>query len=149
MDWLYKLSYYFQLSLILIIYLHHDNADGLVFAIICHLGDVPVSREEDEELAGGTVEETGLPAVVIVVDYVGTILAVGGAGVVVDHAKTLGALNFDDYFEWNRIPEGWGPINEEEAIARIEAIEADIEQNGLIDEEDMIEHLKAKGLWLI
>ena len=44
---------------------------------------------------------------------------------------------------------GWGPTNEEKAIARIEAIEADIEKNGLIDEEDMIEHLKAKGLWLI
>ena len=24
-----------------------------------------------------------------------------------------------------------------------------IEKNGLIDEEEMIEHLKAKGLWLI
>lgn len=44
---------------------------------------------------------------------------------------------------------GWGPANEEEAITRIEAIEADIEKNGLIDEEEMIEHLKAKGLWLI
>lgn len=44
---------------------------------------------------------------------------------------------------------GWGPANEEEAIARIEAIETDIEKNSLIDEEEMIEHLKAKGLWLI
>ena len=44
---------------------------------------------------------------------------------------------------------GWRPANEEEAITRIEAIEADIEKNGLIDEEEMIEHLKAKGLWLI
>ena len=34
---------------------------------------MPVSREEDEEFAGGTVEETGLPAVVVVVDYVGAI----------------------------------------------------------------------------
>lgn len=63
--------------------------------------------------------------------------------------KKIAEDNFDDDFEWDRIPAGWGPINEEEAIARIEAIEADIEQNGLIDEEDMIEHLKAKGLWLI
>ena len=39
--------------------------------------------------------------------------------------------------------------NEEEAIARIEAIEADAETNGLIDEEDMITELKARGLWLI
>ena len=44
---------------------------------------------------------------------------------------------------------GWRPANEEKAITRIEAIEADIEKNGLIDEEEMIEHLKAKGLWLI
>lgn len=57
--------------------------------------------------------------------------------------------NFDDDIDWNRIPAGWGPVNEKEAIARIEAIEADIEKNGLIDEEDMIDHLKAKGLWLI
>lgn len=54
---------------------------------------MPVSREEDEEFAGGTVEETGLPAVVIIMNHVGTILAVGGAGVVVDQAKTLCALN--------------------------------------------------------
>ena len=47
------------------------------------------------------------------------------------------------------MPVGWGPANKEEAIARIEAIEANIEKNGLIDEEEMIEHLKAKGLWLI
>lgn len=60
-----------------IIHLHHDDAYRLVAGVICHLGDVPVSREEDEEVAGGTVEETGLPAVVVVVDYVGTILAVG------------------------------------------------------------------------
>lgn len=57
--------------------------------------------------------------------------------------------NFDDGIDWDRMPVGWGPANEEEAIARIEAIEADIEKNGLIDEEEMIEHLKAKGLWLI
>lgn len=44
---------------------------------------------------------------------------------------------------------GCRPANEEEAITRIEAIEADIEKKGLIDEEEMIEHLKAKGLWLI
>lgn len=59
--------------------------------------------------------------------------------------------NFDDEaddLDWDRIPVGWGPANEEEACARIEAIEADIEKNGLIDEEEMIEHLKAKFPWL-
>ena len=64
--------------LILIIYLDYDDAYRLVAGVICYLGNVPVSREEYKELAGGTVEETGLPAVVV--DYVGTILAVGGDG---------------------------------------------------------------------
>lgn len=54
-----------------------------------------------------------------------------------------------DDFDWDKIPVGWGPANEEEACARIEAIEADIEKNGLIDESEMIEHLKAKGLWFL
>lgn len=55
----------------------------------------------------------------------------------------------DEDIDWDRIPVGFYPANEEEAIARIEAIEADIEENGLIDEEDMIAELKARGLWLI
>ena len=59
-------SIYFQLSLILIIYLDYDNADGLVFAICCHLGDVPVAWKEDEEFARIAVEETGLMIVSLV-----------------------------------------------------------------------------------
>ena len=55
----------------------------------------------------------------------------------------------DEEFDWDKIPVGWGPANEEEACARIKAIEADIEKNGLIDESEMIEHLKAKGLWFL
>ena len=55
----------------------------------------------------------------------------------------------DDDVDWDRIPVGFCPANEEEAIARIEAIETDIERNGLIDEDDMIAELKARGLWLI
>lgn len=55
---------------------------------------MPVSREEDEEFAGGTVEETGLPAVVIIMNHVGTVLAVGGTGVMVDDAKTLCAFYY-------------------------------------------------------
>ena len=66
MDWLYKLSYCFQLFLVLIIYLDHDNADGLVFTICCHLGDVPVAWKEDEEFARIAVEETGLMIVSLV-----------------------------------------------------------------------------------
>ena len=83
-----------QLFLILIIYLDYDNADGLVFTICCHLGDVPVAWKEDEEFARIAVVETGLLAVVIIMNYVWTVLAVGGAGVVVDHAKTLCALYY-------------------------------------------------------
>ena len=50
----------------LIIYLDYDNADGLVFAICCHLGDVPVAWKEDEEFARIAVEETGLMIVSLV-----------------------------------------------------------------------------------
>ena len=48
------------------------------------------------------------------------------------------------------IPVGWHPANEEEAVARIEAIEAEYERTGeatIFD--DFIEELKAEGLWLI
>ena len=48
------------------------------------------------------------------------------------------------------IPVGWHPANEEEAEARIEAIEAEYERTGkATDFDDFIEELKAEGLWLI
>ena len=48
------------------------------------------------------------------------------------------------------IPVGWHPANEEEAMARIEAIEAEYERTGkATDFEEFIEELKAEGLWLI
>ena len=48
------------------------------------------------------------------------------------------------------IPVGWYPANEEEAVARIEAIEAEYERTGeATDFEEFIEELKAEGLWLI
>ena len=47
-------------------------------------------------------------------------------------------------------PVGWHPVNEEEAVARIEAIEAEYERTGkATDFEEFIEELKAEGLWLI
>lgn len=47
-------------------------------------------------------------------------------------------------------PIGWHPANEEEAMARIEAIEAEYERSGkATDFEEFIEELKAEGLWLI
>ena len=49
-----------------------------------------------------------------------------------------------------RYPVGWHPANEEEAMARIEAIEAEYERTGeATDFEEFIEELKAEGLWLI
>ena len=49
-----------------------------------------------------------------------------------------------------RYPVGWHPANEEEAVARIEAIEAEYERTGkATDFEEFIEELKAEGLWLI
>ena len=47
------------------------------------------------------------------------------------------------------IPVGWHPANEEEAMARIEAIEEEYERTGeATDFEEFIEELKAEGLWL-
>ena len=47
-------------------------------------------------------------------------------------------------------PIGWHPANEEEAVARIKAIEAEYERTGkATDFEKFIEELKAEGLWLI
>ena len=49
-----------------------------------------------------------------------------------------------------RYPIGWHPANEEEAVARIEANEAEYERTGkATDFEEFIEELKAEGLWLI
>ena len=48
------------------------------------------------------------------------------------------------------IPVGCHPANEEEAVARIEAIEEEYERTGeATDFEEFIEELKAEGLWLI
>ena len=48
------------------------------------------------------------------------------------------------------IPVGWHPANEEEAVTRIEAIEAEYERTGkATDFDDFIEELKSEGLWLI
>ena len=47
------------------------------------------------------------------------------------------------------IPVGWHPANEEEAVARIEAIEAEYERTGkATDFDEFIEELKSEGLWL-
>ena len=56
----------------------------------------------------------------------------------------------EEDIDWNKIPVGWHPANEEEAVARIEAIEAEYERTGkATDFEEFIEELKAEGLWLI
>ena len=47
------------------------------------------------------------------------------------------------------IPVGWHPANEEEAVARIEAIEAEYERTGkATDFDEFIEELKSEGLCL-
>ncbi len=46
-------------------------------------------------------------------------------------------------------PVGWHPANEEEAVARIEAIEEEYERTGkATDFDEFIEELKSEGLWL-
>ena len=52
--------------------------------------------------------------------------------------------------EEHPIPVGWHPANEEEAVARIEAIEEEYERTGkATDFDDFIAELKSEGLWLI
>ena len=56
----------------------------------------------------------------------------------------------EEDIDWNKIPVGWHPANEEEAMARIEAIEAEYERTGkATDFDDFIAELKSEGLWLI
>lgn len=47
-----------------------------------------------------------------------------------------------------RYPVGWHPANEEEAIARIEAIEAEYENGQYIDAEEFEKELTAQYPWL-
>ena len=55
----------------------------------------------------------------------------------------------DDDIDWDRIPVGFYPANEEEAIARIEAIEAEYERTGIdYSAEEFENELKAKYPWL-
>ena len=56
----------------------------------------------------------------------------------------------EEDIDWNKIPVGWHPANEEEAVARIEAIEEEYERTGkATDFDDFIAELKSEGLWLI
>ena len=50
--------------------------------------------------------------------------------------------------EEEMIPVGWHPANEEEAVARIEAIEAEYENGQYIDADDFEKELIAQYPWL-
>ena len=64
-------------------------------------------------------------------------------------SKKMNDWRLED-IDWNKIPVGWHPANEEEAVARIEAIEAEYERTGkATDFDDFIAELKSEGLWLI
>ena len=82
-----------MIYLLYVIYLYHDYTDRLVVGVVVDLGNVPIVGEEDEELVGIAVVETSLRLVVIIMDHVRTILAVGLAGKVVDDAEPLHALH--------------------------------------------------------
>ena len=77
----------------MIIHLDNNHSDHLVVSVIRYLGNVPVAREEDEELAWSAVVEASAALVVVVVDDIRAILAVGLAGIVVDDTKTLSAFH--------------------------------------------------------
>lgn len=46
-----------SIFLFFVVNLDNNDADILVIGVVCHLGDMPVSREEDKELVGSTVIE--------------------------------------------------------------------------------------------
>lgn len=55
----------------------------------------------------------------------------------------------DGDVDWDRIPVGFYPANEEEAIARIEAIEEEFERTGISYSSEEVEaEIKAKFPWL-
>ena len=67
-----------------------------------------------------------------------------------DNNRKFAADKIRKLMKEKRYPVGWHPANEEEAVARIEAIEAEYERTGkATDFEEFIEELKAEGLWLI
>lgn len=67
-----------------------------------------------------------------------------------DNNRIFAADKIRKLMKEKRYPIGWHPANEEEAVARIEAIEAEYERTGkATDFEEFIEELKAEGLWLI
>lgn len=51
---------------------------------------------------------------------------------------------YDNGIDWDRIPVGFYPANEEEAIARIEAAEAEYKRGEYMDAEEFDKELKAK-----
>ena len=54
----------------------------------------------------------------------------------------------EENIDWKKIPVGWHPANEEEAVARIEAIEAEYENGQYIDAEEFEKELIAQYPWL-
>ena len=54
----------------------------------------------------------------------------------------------EEDIDWNKIPVGWHPANEEEAVARIEAIEAEYENGQYIDADEFEKELTAQYPWL-
>ena len=48
----------------------------------------------------------------------------------------------EEDIDWNKIPVGWHPANEEEAVARIEAIEAEYERTGKATDDPFKKELR-------
>ena len=71
----------------------------MIVGIVGYLGNVPVTREEDEKFIWSAVVELGTAFLIVVVNDIRVVLAVGRTGIVVDDAKTLHAL--DDILEIN------------------------------------------------
>ena len=66
-----------------------------------------------------------------------------------DNNRKFAADKIRKLMKEKRYPIGRHPANEEEAVARIEAIEAEYENGQYIDAEEFEKELKSEGLWLI
>ena len=53
----------------------------------------------------------------------------------------------EEDIDWNKIPVGWHPANEEEAVARIEAIEEEYDKGQYIDADDFEKKVTIPGRW--
>ena len=84
-----------QAALFHVVHFHHDDPDVLVFLLGQHLGNVPVSREENHKLTLLDVEEVGLLRDIVVAHHILSlvIFLLDGTRLMVEQRKALSAFH--------------------------------------------------------